>query len=139
MRGAYSCSSIFVVLFLVIAGSGARLPASDDTRLVEIIAESDNRFHVIGEKTPVIHARPGERLRLRITAHKGQEIARDGAVHSLVVRKLREQGWDLRLYEGTQEFTVNAPASSGEFLAECTVKCGPGHDDMRLKLLVKQQ
>ena len=100
---------------------------------MEIIAESDNRFHVIGEKTPVIHARPGERLRLRITAHKGQEIARDGAVHSLVVRKLREQGWDLRLYEGTQEFTVNAPASSGEFLAECTVKCGPGHDDMRLQ------
>ena len=135
------CSSrqckVFLVLFLLFTQGGPALLAADEARLVEIVADSDNRFHVLGEKTPVIRTRPGERLRLRITAHRGEEIARDGAVHSLVVRKLREEGWDFRLQEGTQEFAINAPVQPGEYLAECTVKCGRGHDDMHLKLVVK--
>jgi hypothetical protein len=108
-------------------------------RLIEIVADGENSFHVVGEKSPIIRAKAGELLRLRITAHKGQEMARDGAVHALVVKKLRDDGWDFRLYEGSQEFTVTAPLQAGEYIGECTVKCGRGHDDMRLKLIVTPQ
>lgn len=109
-----------------------------ESRLVEITAASDNTFRVPGEKSPVIRAYPGERLRLRVTSQRGTEAARDGAVHSLVIRSLRDQGWDIRLYEGTHDYEVRAPATPGQYLIECTVKCGSGHDDMRMKLLVEK-
>ena len=53
--------------------------------------------------------RSGEKVTFKITAYPGSERARDGAVHSFVVRKLRDQGWDVRLKEGVQEFTLTAP------------------------------
>jgi hypothetical protein len=106
--------------------------------LVEITAARDNTFRVAGEKSPVIRAHPGELLRLQVTSQQGSEAARDGAVHSLVIRSLRDEGWDIRLYEGTHDYEVKAPDKPGEYLIECTVKCGRGHDDMRMKLLVKK-
>ncbi len=106
--------------------------------LVEITAARDNTFRVAGEKSAVIRAHPGELLRLQVTSQRGSEAARDGAVHSLVIRSLREEGWDIRLYEGTHDYEVKAPDKPGEYLVECTVKCGLGHDDMRMKLLVKK-
>lgn len=106
--------------------------------LVEITAARDNTFRVAGEKSPVIRAHPGELLRLQVTSQRGSEAARDGAVHSLVIRSLRDEGWDIRLYEGTHDYEVKAPDKPGEYLVECTVKCGRGHDDMRMKLLVKK-
>jgi hypothetical protein len=112
-------------------------PASaSDPRVVEVFAAKDNTFRVLHEKTPVIRAKPGEILRLRITSERGSEQARDGATHSLVIRALRDQGWDLRLYDGTKEYDVKAPDTPAEYLVECTVKCGRGHDDMRMKLIV---
>jgi hypothetical protein len=111
-------------------------PAAPEGRLVEIVAAADNTFRLAHDKSPVIHARAGEMLRLRITSQRGSEAASDGAVHSLVIRSLRDQGWDLRLYEGTHDYDVQAPAVPGDYLIECTVKCGRGHDDMRMKLLV---
>ena len=78
----------------------------------------------------------GERVTFRITSFFGGEKARDGSVHSFVVRKLRAQGWDVRLKEGVQEFTLTAPAP-GEYLIECTVECGSGHDDMNFKMVVQ--
>src|ERR1700756_5315032 len=107
-----------------------------DPRLIEIVAAKDNTFRVLHEKSPVIRAKPGELLRLRITSERGTEQARDGATHSLVIRALRDQGWDLRLYDGTHDYDVQAPESPAEYLVECTVKCGRGHDDMRMKLIV---
>ncbi|MGC2193982.1 MAG: hypothetical protein WA628_04850 [Terriglobales bacterium] len=107
-----------------------------EPRVVEVIAASDNTFRVPHEKSPVIRAKPGEPLRLRITSQRGSEQARDGATHSLVIRALRDQGWDLRLYDGTKDYDVKAPETPAEYLVECTVKCGRGHDDMRMKLIV---
>lgn len=106
--------------------------------MVEITAASDNTFHVAHEKSPLIRAHSGELLRLRVTSQRGTEAARDGAVHSLVIRSLRLEGWDIRLYEGTHVYEVKAPAMPGEYLIECTVKCGRGHDDMRLKMVVEK-
>jgi hypothetical protein len=123
-------------LLLVGVASLARFADATEPRVVEVLAANDNTFRVLHEKSPVIRAKPGELLRLRITAQRGSEQARDGATHSLVIRALRDQGWDLRLYDGTKDYDVKAPESPAEYLVECTVKCGRGHDDMRMKLIV---
>ena len=106
-------------------------------RVIEVIADKDNTFKVPGQNKPVIRLKAGEKVVLRITSRFGGEKARDESVHSFVVKKLRDQGWDLRLQAGTEDFTLVAPKSPGEYEIECTVKCGPGHDDMKMKLLVQ--
>jgi len=128
-------SMVWYVL-LSLAASTAVAADLQEGRLVEIVASGDNTFRVPNTRSPVIRAHAGEMLRLRITSEKGSELARDGAVHSLVIRSLREQGWDIRLHEGTHDYQVKAPAEPGEYVIECTVKCGRGHDDMHMKLVV---
>ena len=123
-------------LLLVVVARTTAAAGNPEPRVIEVIAASDNTFRVLHEKSPVIRATPGELLRLRITSQRGTEQARDGAIHSLVIRILRDQGWDLRLYDGTHDYDVKAPESPAEYLVECTVKCGRGHDDMRMKLIV---
>jgi plastocyanin len=105
-------------------------------RTITLIADKDNRFKLAdGKKGPLV-LEHGERVTFRVTAVFGGEKARDGAVHSFVIRKLRDQGWDVRLKEGVQEFTLTAPPP-GDYLIECTVKCGPGHDSMNMRMVVK--
>jgi hypothetical protein len=117
---------------------GVTLGAVDiSPRVVPVIADHDNVFRVPGKRRPVIEAKPREPLVLRVTAHKGSEQGHDGAVHSFVIKQLRAEGWDFRLYEGTHDYPVTAPAQPGDYTVECTVKCGPGHDDMRMKLVVR--
>ncbi len=131
LRAAATCILIAGASF----ASAASLPSH--ARVVEVVADKDNVFKVPGQKKPIIYARPGEPLHLKITSHRGGESAHDGAVHSFVIKKLRDQGWDFRLKEGTEEFDAVAPQAPGEYLIECTVKCGQGHDDMNMKLVVK--
>jgi heme/copper-type cytochrome/quinol oxidase subunit 2 len=130
-----------IITALVFAGliSAGVLSAHATTggRVIEVIADKDNTFKVPGETKPVIAVKPGEQIVLRITSHFGGEQARDGSEHSFVVKKLRDQGWDIRLKEGTQDYALVAPQEQGEYLIECTVKCGRGHDDMNMKLVVK--
>jgi heme/copper-type cytochrome/quinol oxidase subunit 2 len=104
-------------------------------RTVELIADKDNRFKLANGQTGPLELKAGETVKFKITSHFGGEKARDGAVHSFVIRKLREKGWSVRLYEGTQEFTLPAPPP-GKYLIECTVECGPGHDDMHMQMVV---
>ena len=106
-------------------------------RTIQIVADHDNRFKLIGEAKQVLIVQPNEPLLLRITAHRGEEMARDGAVHSLVIRRLRAEGWDIRLKEGTQDVPLHAPSTPGTYLIECTVRCGSGHDNMNLKMVVR--
>jgi len=127
-----------IALLLASVGSATAFGSNPEPRVIEVVATSDNTFRVLHEKSPVIRAHPGEALRLRITSQRGSEVARDGATHSLVIRALRDQGWDLRLYDGTKDYDVKAPDTPAEYLVECTVKCGRGHDDMRMKLIVSR-
>ena len=46
-------------------------------------------------------------------------------------------GWDLLLKPGTQEFTLVAPTEAGEYVAICTVICGPDHEQMDMKVRVE--
>jgi len=124
------------LLLIVFTRTMAIAGSTPEPRVIELIAASDNTFRIVNEKSPVIRAKPGEFLRLRITSQRGTEQARDGATHSLVIRALRDRGWDLRLYDGTHDYDVKAPETPAEYLVECTVKCGRGHDDMRMKLIV---
>ena len=106
-------------------------------RVIELIADKDNRFKIPGQKKPVLTVKANEVIRLRITARKGTEWEKDGTIHSFTITALKDQGWDLRLKEGTQEFALVAPAEAGEYVVECTVKCGEGHEEMRMKLIVE--
>jgi heme/copper-type cytochrome/quinol oxidase subunit 2 len=117
--------------------SATTAPAQTAPRVIVVIADKDNIFKVPGQSKPFITVRPGETFILRITSYFGGEKDKDNAEHSFVVKKLRSQGWDIRLYDGTKDYTLTAPSQPGEYLAECTVKCGKGHDDMNMKVYVK--
>ena len=105
-------------------------------RLIEVIADKDNKFKVLGQKKPVITVKANEVIRLRITSRKGTEWHKDGWVHSFTIKALKDQGWDLSLKEGTQDFTLVVPSEPGEYVVECTVMCGKGHEEMKMKLVV---
>lgn len=123
-------------LLLALAAAASLAGANAAPRKIELIADKDNRFKLAdGKKGPLV-LKSGEQVTFRITAVFGGEKARDGSVHSFVIRKLRAQGWDVRLKEGIQEFTLAAPPP-GDYLIECTVKCGPGHDSMNLRMVVQ--
>jgi heme/copper-type cytochrome/quinol oxidase subunit 2 len=36
------------------------------------------------------------------------------------------------------EFVLVAPSKPGTYKIECTVKCGKGHDDMGMKMIVTE-
>jgi heme/copper-type cytochrome/quinol oxidase subunit 2 len=111
--------------------------ADQQPRVIELVADKDNVFKVPGQSKPVITLKAGEKIILRITSYAGGERGRDGAVHGFTIKKLHDQGWDFRLKEGTQDYALVAPATPGEYVAECTVKCGRGHEDMTMKIVVK--
>jgi plastocyanin len=106
-------------------------------RTVELIADKDNKFKLAGGQKGPLTLKSGDVVKFRVTSFFGGEKAKDGALHSFVVRKLRDNdpAWSIRLKEGVQEFTVTAP-KPGNYLIECTVECGPGHDNMNLKMVV---
>jgi heme/copper-type cytochrome/quinol oxidase subunit 2 len=105
--------------------------------MIDITADSDNRFKVPKQKELVITMRVNEVAVLRITSRKGGEWdEKDGAIHTFTINALKDRGWNFRLKEGTQKFPVVAPSEAGTYVVECTVKCGKGHDDMKMKLVV---
>ena len=130
-------SSILLAGVLLLPGQATR-SAGGGPRVINVIADKDNRYKVPGQTNPVITVKKNEVIKLRITAHKATEWEKDGTVHSFTIKELKDQGWDLRLKEGVQEFTLAAPADPGEYQIECTVKCGDGHDDMKMKLIVTE-
>jgi plastocyanin len=121
------------IIGLFLAGS---IAWSQAPKTVEVIAGSDNTFKVTAQKKPVITVKPGQVLKLHVIAKKGQEWAKDGSVHSLTINSLKDQGWDLPVKEGNNDFTVVAPSTPGEYTIECAIKCGQGHEDMKMKLVV---
>ncbi len=129
-RMLIGCLSALLAVVRPVAMCGA------DTRVVEVVADNDNQFKVPGENKPVIRLKPREKVRLRITARKGPEWNKDGTIHSFTIVSLVDEGWDLMLKEGTQEFELTAPSEPGIYKVQCTVKCGRGHSDMKMKLLV---
>lgn len=128
-----------LLMFVLIASTLGISPViyGGAPRLITVIADKDNLFKVPGQKMPVITMKVNEVVQLRIIAHRGTEWDKDGTIHTFTINALKDQGWDLRIRkEGPQDFTMAAPAEPGEYVVECTVKCGAGHDDMKMKLVV---
>ncbi|MCH8819083.1 MAG: hypothetical protein IIB03_02030 [Acidobacteria bacterium] len=106
-----------------------------DQPAIEIIAGADG-FKVPGKKKPEITVKANSVVRLRITAEKGEDWRKDGVVHTFTIKKLKEQGWDLMLKEGTQEFMLRAPSQPGKYRVVCKVYCGAIHQDMVMTMIV---
>ena len=139
MKTIRTCQIVIVAACLLALVPASHANAqSAQPRVIPIIADRDNTFKVPGNSRPVIVLAPGEKVILRFTAHFGGERAHDNSVHSFVVKNLADQGWSIRLKEGIQDLAVNAPLTPGEYLAECTVKCGRGHDEMNMKVIVRK-
>ena len=122
-----------------VASCGVMVVRAGDVgpRIIDVTADADNRFKIPKMKDPVITMKVNEAAVLRITAHRGGEWdEKDGSIHTFTINALKDRGWNFRLKEGTQKFPVVAPSEPGEYVVECTVKCGKGHDDMKMKLVV---
>jgi heme/copper-type cytochrome/quinol oxidase subunit 2 len=132
-------AAISGVLAAVAVSFGAAVPVARAEgvapRIVELLADKDNKFKLPDGSSGPLVLKSGEVIRFKVKNFFGGEKARDGAVHSFVVRKLRDKGWSVRMKEGVEEFTLTAPAP-GNYLIECTVECGPGHDNMNMKMVV---
>src|ERR1019366_2893447 len=107
-------------------------------RFIDVTADQDNRFKVPKQKDPVITMKVNEVAVLPLTPHKsGGWDEKVGVVHTFTINALEGKGWISRLKEGAaQKSPVVAPAEPGTYVVECTVKCGKGHDDMKMKLVV---
>ncbi len=87
-------------LLLVVVASTTAAGGTPEPRVIEVIAASDNTFRVLHEKSPVIRAKPGELLRLRITSQPGRRDpqpshshpARSGLGPPIVRRYARVRG-----------------------------------------------
>ncbi len=124
---------LFLAIMLTLTPSAV---SGAPPRLITVIADKDSLFKIQGQKIPVITLKANEVIHLRIIANKSTEWEKDGTVHTFTINALKDQGWDLRLKEGTQDFTLVAPAQPGQYVVECTVKCGQGHDDMKMRVVV---
>lgn len=130
-------SRIVILGAVLWLGAAVSLTGADvQARTVELTATRDNQFKLAGGGKGPLVLKAGETVKFRIMAYFGGEKSRDGSVHSFVVQSLRDSGWDVRLKEGLNEFTLVAPGG-GDYLVECTVKCGPGHDSMNMKMQVR--
>lgn len=117
------------------------VPAQSGPRVIEILADRDSRYKIAGQTQPVIIAKPGESLTLRITAVKAKNRNRDGSVHGFTLLRASDRkpvdGWDFLLKPGTHDIPVSAPSELGEYLVVCTVICSENHEQMNMKFVVE--
>lgn len=117
------------------AQNGAPTP-----RVIEILADHDSRYKMEGLKQPMITAKAGELITLRITARKAKNLNRDGSIHGFSLLRAKDrkpvEDWDFLLKPGVQEFTAAAPSEPGEYIVVCTVICSQDHEGMNMRFLV---
>lgn len=108
--------------------------------VIEVLADSDSRYKIAGQRTPEITVKPGEPVLLRVTARKAKSWNRDGSIHGFSLLRAkgrtRVDGWDLLLKPGKQEFQLTAPMEPGEYIVVCTVICSEDHEGMHMKFTV---
>ena len=126
---------ICVGFVLTLAGVTVAQP-----RVIELTADRDSRYRIVGQRTPEITVKAGEQVVLRVTARKGKSWNRDGSIHGFALLRAKDrskvEGWDLLFKPGTQEFVLSAPAEPGEYEAVCTVICSEDHEGMHLRFVV---
>ena len=132
-----------VMIFgLIVPFFGILLPSvvfGQEPRVIEIYATKDNKYRCPGQKgDPVLNLKAGEVVKLRFHAVRGPEWEKDGTTHDFTVKEFKDQGWSVRLKEGTKDVTLVVPDKPGTYKAGCyNVKCGKGHDEMVASIVVK--
>jgi heme/copper-type cytochrome/quinol oxidase subunit 2 len=110
------------------------------SRIIEVLADSDSRYKIAGERTPEITVKAGEQVLLRVTARRGKTWNRDGSIHGFSLLRAKDrtrvEGWDLLFKPGKQEFRLTAPVKPGEYIVVCTVICSEDHEGMHMKFTV---
>jgi heme/copper-type cytochrome/quinol oxidase subunit 2 len=108
--------------------------------VIELLADSDSRYKIAGERTPEITVKAGEQVLLRVTARRGKSWNRDGSIHGFSLLRAKDrtkvEGWDLLFKPGSQEFHLTVPAEPGEYVVVCTVICSEDHEGMHMKFTV---
>jgi heme/copper-type cytochrome/quinol oxidase subunit 2 len=136
-RRILACVAMPAALSCPCAGGQSPQPAA---RVIEILADHDSRYKLAGQKQPMITAKAGEPITLRITARKAKNVNRDGAIHGFTLLHAKDRSpvpdWDFLLKPGVQEFSVTAPGEPGEYLVVCTVICSQDHEGMEMKIVV---
>lgn len=139
LERAISLGSPTVILLLMVLCGGAQNSQSAP-RVIEILADHDSRYKMEGQKQPVITAKAGELILLRITAKKAKNLNRGGSIHGFSLLRAKDrkpvQDWDFLLKPGIQEFTVAAPSEPGEYIVVCTVICSQDHEGMSMRFVV---
>jgi heme/copper-type cytochrome/quinol oxidase subunit 2 len=114
--------------------------ADAQPRTIDLLADSDSRYKIAGQRTPEITVKAGEPLLLRVTARRGKTWNRDGSIHGFSLLRAKDrtkvEGWDLLFKPGQQEFHLTAPAEPGEYEVVCTVICSEDHEGMHMKFTV---
>ena len=136
-RAAYLCG---LWLASCVMGCAQALVASP-VHVIEVLADRDSRYKIVGEKRAEISVKAGEPILLRITARKAKSWNRDGSIHGFSLLRSKDRskvpGWDLLLKPGTQEFSMTAPDEAGEYVVVCTVICSEEHEGMFMRFVVR--
>src|ERR1022692_1295996 len=108
-----------LLLFAMIVPSLYTL--AQEPRVIQLTADKDNKFKVPGQKQPVITVKAKEVIKFKVTAHRGTETdpKYPGCAHIFTIKELKNQGWDVCLKEGMNEFVLVAPSKPGEYSIEC--------------------
>jgi heme/copper-type cytochrome/quinol oxidase subunit 2 len=127
-------AAVASVLFIAVPRASAQV------HVIEVTADSDSRYKIVGERTPEITVKAGEQVLLRVTAHRAKSWNRDGSIHGFTLLRAKDRtkvdGWDLLFKPGKQEFTLAAPNEPGEYIVVCTVICSEDHEGMHMKFTV---
>ena len=125
---------------VLMASHGWAQNSQPTARVIEILADHDSRYKMEGQKQPVITAKAGEQIILRISAKKAKNLNRDGSIHGFSLLRAKDRkpvpDWDFLLKPGIQEFAVLAPSEPGEYIVVCTVICSQDHEGMTMKFVV---
>jgi heme/copper-type cytochrome/quinol oxidase subunit 2 len=139
LKGGIDLRTLVAMTLLLASCSWAQNPQPAG-RVIEILADHDSRYKMEGQKQPVITAKAGERLTLRITAKKAKNLNRDGSIHGFSLLRAKDrkpvEDWDFMLKPGVQEFAVVAPSEPGEYIVVCTVICSQDHEGMNMRFVV---
>jgi heme/copper-type cytochrome/quinol oxidase subunit 2 len=138
------CRTLVVIAVASTVLTGLPRPCAQDhlarPHVIELLADSDSRYKIAGQRTPEITVKAGEQLLLRVTARRGKTWNRDGSIHGFSLLRAKDrtkvEGWDLLFKPGKQEFQLTAPAQPGEYVVVCTVICSEDHEGMHMKFTV---
>lgn|SRR5690242_16766925 len=133
-------ATAFRLLLVAMLWGVADGPAVLQVHTINLLADRDSTFRLVGADTSELNLVAGEPVLLRVEARKAKSMNRDGSVHGIVLLDRDRKpvpGWDLLFKQGVQEVQLTAPAEAGNYEAVCTVICSAAHEHMKLRVVVR--